>query len=266
MKKKFIIILFMILLLFYTLRGFIGNLKITYYQYYKNTLPEDLNHFRIVQLSDFHLKEFGKQQSKLISMIAQCEPNLIVLTGDMINKDATHFEELKFLLEGIHKLAPIYAVTGNHEEESPYKNKLRNLYLEYDVMMLENTTKTITFGNATLYLHGFHYSWNLTKPKRIEKKANEFHLLLFHDAQRIEVLSNFNYDMILCGHTHGGIVRLPFLGGIIGNHGDILPKYDYGEYQIGNTVSIVSSGLGNSNVPRFYNAPEIVCIELNKTK
>ncbi len=271
MRKKIILFLFLFLLLLYLLRGFLGHLKITYYPYYKNSLPEDLEHFRIVQLSDFHLKSFGKHQDKLISMIEKCEPNLIVFTGDMINKETADLEQLKFLLDGIHKFAPIYSVTGNHEEESAYynkvcKNKLKELYQQYSVCMLENTTKTISVGKATLYLHGFDYTWNLTTSIRIRKNPDEFHLLLFHDAQRIDVLSNLDYDMILCGHTHGGMIRLPLLGGILGNHGELFPKFDYGEYKIENTVSIVSGGLGNSKIPRFYNPPEVVCIELNKTK
>lgn len=244
---------------------FTPNLKITSYSYSSSKIPVEFNNFKIVHISDLHNKNFGKKQSLLISKIKNEKPDLIVFTGDMIDGTHTDLSSINNLLNGISGICPIYAVKGNHEEDNADTyNTLLSYYKTYHVTLLENALATITINHSSIYLYGLNYYGYI--PFSLDNlpaaDTAKFNILLQHATNYFDELSTKGYDLMLSGHTHGGIIRLPFLGGVIANDGSLFPKYDSGMFQTNNCTMISSCGLGDAKVPRIFNPPEIVSITL----
>lgn len=261
-KRRMIIIILALIFVLFILIGFIQPLSVTYYEYRSNTVPKAFDGFKIVQLSDFHCKAFGKNEATLINKIKKLSPDLIVLTGDMV--DETHStDNLDYLLSGIADIAPIYAILGNHDniDQNAYDNMLA-LFEQYNVNLLYDTMTTLSKDDSTINLYGSRFSnWS---GNCIKSSTEGFNLLLYHDANAFPVISEFGYDVILSGHTHGGIIRLPGIGGLIGNDHKLFPKYASGKFVNTDTdcTMFTSRGLGDSSIPRFYNPPEIVLLTL----
>ncbi len=259
-KAKGIFMISILLLIIYISIGFYNPLITRKYEYSNKKIPESLDGYTIVQLSDFHCYAFQNEEEELIKEVASCNPNIIVLTGDMI--DGAHTtDNLSLLLKGLALIAPIYFVTGNHEYDSTYYRKQMYLLFEkYHVFCLPNESIEISYQNVNFYLYG--YDFYDTPICLSQTKQENLNLLLYHNSEDFESISNLGYDLILSGHTHGGIIRLPFIGGVLGNNHILFPKYDGGYYAKNNSVLISSRGLGDSIIPRFHNPRELVCITL----
>lgn len=249
---------------FYFLLGFVNPLTVTQYSYRSSKVPSSFDNFRIVHLSDFHCKNFGNQESTLINTIRKANPDIIVFTGDSI--DGEHpIDSYRFLLEGIKDIAPIYYINGNHEYDSlaPYK-ELKSLHTQYNVINLNDSSTVITKDGESIMLTGIDFRETMRGLHKNIEYANTafFNVLLYHGTDRFDAIAPYNYDLVLTGHTHGGIVCLPFIGGIISNEKELFPKYDSGIYTVGNSTMISSRGLGDASIPRFHNPREVVCITL----
>lgn len=262
--------------LFLIIGIFDNQLGITTYEYKSNKLPEDFNNYSIVQISDLHSSYFGKKQENLIDAVSKTKPDLILLTGDMIDRKNTDYDSVSILFEKLVQLAPVYAISGNHElDSSTIMSKMNTLYRTYGITLLDNTSVQISKGNSKIQIAGLKH-WGAMGCKwtsyYVEKNTphlnnNKFGILLNHRSDMLSYFSKTNYSLVLSGHTHGGIIRLPYVGGLINNDATLFPKYDSGVFTENQTTLIVNRGLGNSNLlPRIYNPPEIVHILLRSNE
>ena len=249
----------------------VNEIKIT-----NDKIPQSFEGFRIAQVSDLHNAELGKDNNKLIEKLNECEPDIIVLTGDLIDSNHTNLEvALSFARQAV-KIAPCYFVTGNHEAwvGSQYE-ELKTSLENAGVTVLQDEAIELNYGDECIQLIGlndpdFSERDSFLSESILETKlsqvniSNGFTILLSHRPEYFNVYQNKNIDLVLSGHAHGGQFRLPFLGGVIAPNQGLFPKYDAGIYTENGTTMIVSRGIGNSIIPvRINNRPEIVIIELN---
>ena len=243
--------------------------------YYKVQSDKLTSHLRIVQLSDLHLREFGENNCDLVARIRALKPDIIAITGDMNDKKSDDTHVVTDLCAQLVEIAPVYYVPGNHEwpkivfEGSTLASDLEALGVHF----LADKYETVTIGSNTLLIGGIAEA-----PVSYEKYASGFledfaaqpgyKMLLVHYpeyyAEDTGALIGKDIDMALCGHAHGGLIRIPGVGGLIGTDRRLFPDFDAGEYNNGRYTLIVSRGLGNSvSIPRVFNRPEIVCVELS---
>lgn len=242
------------------------HLETTHYTYAAEQLGVDLDGYRIVQISDLHNAKFGKNNQKLVDRIRECEPDMIVLTGDLVDSNHTNVDRAVQFVDEIVKICPVYYVTGNHEywlEKSEYDELMDGL-IGAGVVILDDQVVEISRGDAKFRLVGLDdkslADGTLEALLSDEKKLT---VVLAHEPQYLVRYASIGVDLVLSGHAHGGQFRLPFVGGIVAPDQGFLPKYTAGEYYMNGTEMIVSRGLGNSVIPvRLFNFPEIVCVEL----
>jgi predicted MPP superfamily phosphohydrolase len=261
-KGYFLVAIIVVFLMF----GFYSELETTYYTYQNVSVPQEFDHFKIVFLSDFHCKEFGINEKKLIESIDACEPDLVVFTGDMIDGSHEDLTPVVDLLSDLSGKYPMYAVSGNHEKDNLQRyQELLGYYDKYGVVFLDDAYDVITVGTAKIGIYGKAYKY-LYNIKRFLNKPDEsiadFNILLYHDATAFPIINSAGYDLILSGHTHGGIIRIPILGGLLDNDGGLFAEYDDGIYTMNDTTMISSRGLGDAWIPRFNNRSELVCVTL----
>lgn len=266
-KKKIKYIIFFIFIVF-IIYGFNSRLVTREFIYKSSKLPDGFNGFKIVFISDFHGKKFGEKEQDLIDSIIKCDPDIVVFTGDMIDDKEDCLINIKYLLDGISGKYDVYAISGNHEDDVlSYYNKLLNIYDEYDVKFLDETWDVIEKDGDKIGIYGKSYRGGYFDSDFLEapdKEIADFNILLYHDATSFPTISDIGYDIVLSGHTHGGIIRLPFIGGLINNDGSMFTDYDNGYYEMNGTVLYSSRGLGEAFVPRFLNNRDLICITLEK--
>jgi len=252
------------------------HLATTHYTYAAEQLGADLEGYRIVQISDLHNAKFGKNNRKLVDRIRECEPDMIVLTGDLVDSNHTNIDRAVQFVDEIVKICPVYYVTGNHEywlEKSEYDELMDGL-IGAGVVILDDQVVEISRGDAKFRLVGLDDKSladgtlgtllnNTHNVVHEDSDEREFTVVLAHEPQYLARYASSGVDLVLSGHAHGGQFRLPFVGGIVAPDQGFLPKYTAGEYYMNGTEMIVSRGLGNSVIPvRLFNFPEIVCVEL----
>lgn len=252
------------------------HLETTHYTYAAEQLGADLEGYRIVQISDLHNAKFGKNNQKLVGRIRECEPDMIVLTGDLVDSNHTNVDRAVQFVDEIVKICPVYYVTGNHEywlEKSEYDELMDGL-IGAGVVILDDQVVEISRGDAKFRLVGLDDKSladgtlgtllnNTHNVVHEDSDEREFTVVLAHEPQYLVRYASIGVDLVLSGHAHGGQFRLPFVGGIVAPDQGFLPKYTAGEYNMNGTEMIVSRGLGNSVIPvRLFNYPEIVCVEL----
>ena len=242
------------------------HLETTHYTYAAEQLGADLEGYRIVQISDLHNAKFGKNNQKLVGRIRECEPDMIVLTGDLVDSNHTNVDRAVQFVDEIVKICPVYYVTGNHEywlEKSEYDELMDGL-IGAGVVILDDQVVEISMGDAKFRLVGLDdKSLADGTLEALLSDEKEFTVVLAHEPQYLVRYADTGVDLVLSGHAHGGQFRLPFVGGIVAPDQGFLPEYTAGEYYMDGTEMIVSRGLGNSVIPaRLFNYPEIVCVEL----
>lgn len=240
-----------------------------------NHLPKSFDGYRIAHISDLHNAEMGKNNEKLLSMLRNAQPDMIAITGDLIDSRNTNISiALQFAKEAV-RIAPCYYVTGNHESRVSDYDKLKSGLLELGVVVLENEKMEIhrneeritVFGVndpsfKTGYILGDAVSVMNHSLQQLEGEEN-FTVLLSHRPELMDVYAEHGVDLILSGHAHGGQFRIPLLGGVFAPNQGMFPKYDSGLFERENTRMIVSRGIGNSIIPlRFNNRPEMILVEL----
>lgn len=235
--------------------------------------------FTIAQVSDLHNAEFGGGNRELLAILEEAEPDLIAITGDLIDSRRTDPAPALAFLEGAVELAPVCYVTGNHEFRAydAYQD-LKSQMEELGVIVLEN--ESMVLEEVPLRVIGLDdpsfgvRSDPSATPEQILQgaltalapQAGEEDLrtvLLAHRPEYVELYAQHGADLVLSGHAHGGQVRLPGVGGLYAPGQGFLPAYTSGLYQIGETSLVVSRGLGNSLFPlRVNNRPEVVLVKL----
>lgn len=247
------------------------DLEISRYEVASQKLPESFDGFKIVQLSDLHGAEFGEDGMELVDKVGSLEPDIIALTGDFVT-DEGDLAAVKKLVGRLTELCPVYFVSGNHEFGSGLAIKVRNILERAGVKYLSNEYLTISRGEDEILLGGVEdplaYA-DMLSPDELAQKMNDaapdaFKILLGHRNYWMTEYPELPVDLIFCGHAHGGLIRIPGVGGLIGTDRRLFPDFDAGEYNNGRYTLIVSRGLGNSvPIPRVFNRPEIVCVELS---
>ena len=270
--KGSVIFLLVMLLLSLMIADGQKRLQVSYYDCPVADLPDDFAGFRIVQLSDLHGAEFGKENRRLIEKIRALQPDLIALTGDFIEKS----EDLTVtgrLLPALAEIAPCYFVSGNHEWASGGIEALRAQLEQSGIRYLGNEYELIRRGSSALVLCGAEdpNSWSdLATPDVLVSAAaaaypNTPILLLGHRNYWVREYPTLPVELILCGHGHGGLVRLPGFGGLVGTDRLLFPEHTEGIHRSGSYHMVVSRGLGGIyGLPRFFNNPEIVVATLKK--
>lgn len=225
------------------------------------------NEITIVQISDLHGSDFGMNNSSIIRRIEKAEPDFIVVTGDMYTRGSDEGKKTALkLLKKLGKNYDVYYVNGEHDNEEGFFDELR----ENNINVLDYKFEDITVGETNIRLYGItnvYYSPAFDLNNEFTLDESKYNILLAHISNK-EAFAAFGMDLCLCGDTHGGQVRLPFIGGLYGTSGWLPEMRDEnafikGLYKKENTDFFISSGLGNYPIPlRFLNRPEIAVIKL----
>ncbi|MBO5322706.1 MAG: metallophosphoesterase [Oscillospiraceae bacterium] len=257
-----------------------GNtaLELNTYSLSCESLPNAFDGFRIAHVSDLHNAQMGEGNADLLQILQDSNPDIIAITGDLIDSRNTDLQvAIAFVQEAV-KIAPCYYVTGNHEARIEEYPSLRSAMEEAGVIVLEDEKTQIQFNGETITIIGVNdpiftpgYQSELAEILMTESLAklhspqeDGFTILLSHRPRLFDVYVQSGIDLVLSGHAHGGQFRLPFVGGVYVPSQGLFPKYDAGLFTKGNTNMIVSRGIGNSAFPfRINNRPEVILIELH---
>lgn len=271
-KKKVCIISALIAIFSIYLVWGTNSISISRYNIENSSIPESFKGFRIVQVSDLHNKEFGKDQRILMKKIEKEKPDIIVVTGDLVDRRKWGTKNAMSFIDRAMEIAPVYYVSGNHEVWSGKYSIVRNKLLEKGVYVLDDDTVEIKNKNSHIFISGIidtgyedreNYVDDILRKVSKDIDDNTFSILLSHRPEHIKDYSEAGFDLVFSGHAHGGQIRFPFIGGVYAPHQGFMPKYTSGMYQMKNTFMVVSRGLGNSVIPiRFMNRPEITVTEL----
>ena len=285
MKNKKVIVSIAIVLVFIgILMCFITKIDVTKYTISNEKIPEEFNGFKIVQLSDFHSQGYRDTTEKLISKVKDINPDIIVMTGDMVSWDMEDIEEVKILIKSLVEVYPIYYIDGNHEHlaeiSRPGRYVAFNEFMqELGVTTIKNDYVEIYKGNKSINLYGinlpldgatglyvnrFQLEENYVEKTLSEADKEKFNILLAHTPTFIKQYSQWGADIVLAGHMHGGIVRIPFTNiGLLSPGRTIFPRYAAGKFKVNDTTMIVNRGIGTSSFKlRVFNNPEIAVITL----
>lgn len=233
-------------------------------------LPPQFDGFRIAQISDLHNAEFGAQNEKLLKLLAESEPELIVITGDMIDSRNTDVETALSFAEMAVEIAPCYYVSGNHESRVDGWVTLRQGLVDAGVIVLDDEKTTLERDGQAITLIGLSDP-DFRQPfadhlRALTASEEGYTILLSHRPESFGLYISCGVDLVFSGHAHGGQVRIPFVGGLVAPHQGFFPEYDSGLYREDGTAMLVSRGLGNSIVPlRINNRPEVIVAILKKT-
>lgn len=254
-------------------------IQTTHTEAYSETLPPEFDGFRMVQISDLHGRTFG---TRLLRRVRAERPEIIVLTGDLVDHKTRCFGGVLGFIAELCRLCPVCFVSGNHEIGLPEERRaefLRGL-AKAGVEILDNRSRELCRGGAAVRLCGLRLPLRYYRsamnakpcpaltPKEIErhigKKTAAYTVLLAHNPLCFDAYAAWGAELTLCGHVHGGMVRLPGLGGLLSPERRFFPKYSAGAYFSGKNEMIVSRGLAGG--PRIGNLPELGVIVLRAGK
>lgn len=266
-----------------------NDIKTYNYSVEMSEIPASFDGYRICLLSDLHEKEFGKENKTLIKKIKEYNPDVILCSGDMVNSlgDGQVFLRLSQILITI---APVYYVDGNHEQSLTFQaQSKKSEYLDglnyYDslkkvgVKVINDKKVTLTKGNEHINLYGLvlpmsQYSIEAEKPEYKVKnlvnsfgksERNDFNILIAHQPREFEVYEQWGADLVFAGHVHGGMINIPFKGGLLSPEREFFPYYYGGRYEKNDSIMIISRGLGSSGFKqRIFNRPELSIIDLKR--
>ena len=282
--------------------NFIANRKFKE-NFYSVSINKTKDNFRIIQLSDLHTSTYGKDNADLIYRITKLEPDIIILTGDCVDQDAAADNTVS-LCTALAKIAPTYYIYGNNECQKAFSNAMTLESLDeltgqpgetkdsqklYDldnglkktleatgVKVLFNESDLITIGSTDIRIFGTLTSnpsafWpyaGTSFNSFLNENTDEIKIFACHEPLLLETLEDEKWgDLVLCGDTHGGVVRLPGIGALYTRDDGLFPEKRgamvYGKYKLGTSQVIVSSGLENKNPLRIFNQPEIVIGDVN---
>ena len=236
-------------------------------------LPPAFDGLRIVELADLHGRVFGRGSRRLLAAVRRAEPDLICIDGDLFDEH-TDLAMLPPLLRGLCAIAPVYYVTGNHEWRVPGLRGILAQMRTCGVTVLQDDWRVLRRGEDALIVAGTDDPCGPAERKtpaeliadiRAEAGEAAFLLLLAHRNDQLPQWSALGVQAVRAGHCHGGVVRLPFVGGLFGTDRRLFPAWDAGLYRQGETALYVSRGLGYTNVHfRLFNRPEVAVIVLRR--
>lgn len=251
------------------------TVQLTEYDVYAEDLPLAFFGYRMMVVSDFHDSFFSSQVAHIIN---KEKPDMVLFLGDMTRLDRSSMNNTKHLLKEIKIDAPIYGVLGNQEVWAQNADKIESQLEDAGMHILNHEVITLEKQNANIQLIGLQDisnkdtdlsdSWELSQAQEyLDNNVNPsaFTILACHRANLYPYLNNKKVDLMLAGHLHGGIIRFPFLGGILNVDGGFMPQYDAGFYKETDTALIVSRGCDFQwKRLRVLNGPEVVSITLKR--
>jgi len=279
-------IIFVIILLFVIIISFIENhiIKITSYVIDDKRIPKAFDGFVIVHLTDLHNTTFGNDNEKLLEKVRNLSPDIIVVTGDMlVGRKNANVTIAANVLNELTKIAPTYFSMGNHELRiSRYLDTYGNMWDSFlkqllpEVNLLFDKKAVVSRKDSHINLFGVTLNTKLytrLKDIRMPKKHlskrfgtcndEEYNIFLAHNPEYFKDYAAWGANLTFAGHVHGGIVRIPFLGGVISPKLKLFPEYDKGLFEHSNKYMVLSGGLGNHTFKiRINNLPEIVKVTL----
>lgn len=285
MKIIFGIFLIIVVLAFLENMRELRNFKTTYYQISSPGLEKMGGKKRILFLSDLHNCSYGRENMRLLSEIERLHPDCILIGGDMlVRRNGNSYGGTLAFLTKLPKICPVYYANGNHEQKlKEFPEKYEQSYEGYKsalqesgIQLLENASCEWCPDGARIVITGLEIP--LCGYKHFEKKElpvsviselvgepkEGYQILLAHNPDYVREYQEWGADLILCGHYHGGMVRLPGIGGIIAPNFRVFPRYSGGIYREKDTVTVVSRGLGTHSVPiRIFNPPELIVLEIS---
>ena len=281
-NKKTVLIVSVLVILCLGIWTLWGNIaiEVNEYEIVSDRIPEAFAGFRIAQVSDLHNKDFGEGYGQLLTLLSEINPDIIVVTGDLIDSRQTDLDvALEFAWQA-GKIARVYSVSGNHEARVPEYEDLKTGLVKAGVVILENQKVEITREGESItlmgiddpsfqedYLFGDSESVARQAIEDLQNESDGYTILLSHRPELFDLYVETGMDLVFSGHAHGGQFRLPFVGGLVAPNQGFFPKYDAGQFAGENTTMIVSRGVGNSIIPiRFNNRPEIVLVTLRNMK
>lgn len=250
------------------------TLQIEQTELYFASLPAQFDGLRVAELSDLHGRSFGKNNARLLRALKRAAPDIICICGDLFD-EKTDCSMLKPLLTGLTEIAPVYYVTGNHEWQVANLREILRQMRAWGVTVLENEGCLLFRGEARMVIAGVHDPcgpYDMKSPGELvsdlrRAQGDSFLLMLSHRNDELPMWSALGVDLVLSGHCHGGVVRLPFVGGVFGTRRELFPDYDAGVYRQGGTTLFVSRGLGYTNVHfRLFNRPHVPIMVLRSGK
>ncbi len=248
------------------------SLKTDYFTVRSARLPASFDGLRIVSLSDLHGVSFGRGNRRLLSAVRAARPDLIVLVGDMADA-STDLTVLETLCRGLPEIAPTFYVTGNHEWKRSDVPAVLSLLEDCGVTVLANEYRVLERGEDRILLAGVHDPngpADMLSPAKLNRQIrdaypDDYLIVLNHRNTALSHWAKRGADLLLSGHAHGGVIRLPFLGGLIGSGMEWLPDHTAGLYTEGGTTMAVNRGLGYTGVNvRLFNRPEVMVIDLKR--
>lgn len=279
MKILIIIVLFVVA--FYIFCIWQNNsIVISSFNYSSSEVQKDFDNFNIVQISDLHNKVFGKEQDPLLKKVKSLSPDIIVITGDLVDRRRYNLENAMYFIDKAIKIAPIYYVSGNNEAWSGRYSEIKDKLIETGVYVIDDERIEVKKNSSTINILGLSDPAFITDSyieetdtSKMEKhliswsRVGGFNILLSHRPELFDLYSSNKINLVFSGHVHGGQIRIPFIGGILAPNQGFFPKYDSGSYNSNNTTMFVSRGLGNSLFPiRIFNRPEIISVALKASK
>lgn len=285
---KIVLVLFVLILIFVCLMHEENHhLTVTKYKIQSAKLPKAFDQSKFVLLTDLHNNSFGENNEILISRIKKENPDYIMVSGDMLigSKKSDYYTALN-LLTSLSETYPIYYVNGNHEQRlAEMEDTKDTIYKEYQdilvangIHMVNNETINITKEGESIAVTGlvidYDYYHKFNRPIMTSKVINDcvgtcnkntYTILLAHNPMYFDHYATWGADLVLSGHVHGGIMRLPFLGGVISPQYILFPKYDGGRYEVKNSTMLLSRGLGVHTLKiRIFNRPELIVFTMEK--
>lgn len=277
-------------ILIFLLENYRSNYKLSAARYTicSSKIPKDFHNKKFIFISDLHNNQLGKENENLLKLIETEKPDFILVGGDMlVSKRENCTDQAILFMKKIAAKYPVYCGNGNHEErllwraeECPdagviYRNYIQKIK-EAGVIHLYNETTGITIGDSRICVSGLELEKKYYRKFKLEPmtaediaakigsvKEDGFHILLAHNPAYFDTYVDWGADLTLSGHVHGGIMRLPFLGGVIAPSYEIFPKYDAGLFQKEDKKMIVNVGLGSHSIKiRLFNPPKIDVITL----
>ena len=249
--------------------------RITFYQ---QTSRKIAGSIRLAVISDIHNQEYGEGNETLLADLCTLKPDLILFAGDMVIREEDNYTPMLSFVAKCAEIAPCYGVLGNHESERIYFRNDRDLTKRFEdagLRLLRNDAEKIRIGDETVLLlgvegtvHGFEEYGGRKFMESLDLDPSLYSVLMTHIPILFESkLSGYAFDLGIAGHTHGGIVNVPFLGGLYSDEEGFFPKFSGGQMTLKNGQSlIISSGLGDSSPfpPRINNAPELIVIDISR--
>lgn len=259
------------------------TISVTRYANVSENIPEEFDGFKIAQLSDLHDRQFGEKQKDLLDRVRSLEPDLIVLTGDMVDNEASDLESFGALVRELSDIASVCYVSGNSEAGLSTYNRILETVAQNGGTVLENKTICCKRKYSTLSISGFSdknlgllkdQGFTTTKEANIffaklldeisDCGTSDYNILLAHRPNLLQGYAMADFDLVLSGHYHGGQIRLPLYGAVYVPNELWFPKHTDGAYTEYGTTMFISRGLGNSDRldVRLFNPPEIALITL----